>query len=75
MAKRRTSSAARRTSSSASGFRLNAPSQVIFLISIVLAALSLLAVLVYIPNVSPHAFWIGFIAYIVLALGCVMKGL
>ncbi len=66
MAKRRSSS---------SSFRLNAPTQVVFLISLVIAALSLLAVIVYIPNVSPHAYWIGFIAYVVLALSCVLKGM
>ena len=65
---------AKRRTSSSSALRLSAPSQIIFIISLILAAIALLSVLVFIPNVSPHAFWIGFIGYVVLAVGCVMKG-
>jgi hypothetical protein len=61
--------------SRSSSFQLNAPTQVIFLISLVIAAVAVLSVLVRIPNVSPHAVWIAIIAYIVLALGCVLKGM
>jgi hypothetical protein len=53
--------------------RLNAPTQMIFLISLVLAILAVLALFVTIPFVSVYAFWVAIIAYIVLAAGCVMK--
>ena len=54
--------------------RLSAPKQVTFLVSLVVAILALIAFLVRIPNVSPHAFWIAIIAYVVLAVGCAFKG-
>jgi hypothetical protein len=52
---------------------LNAPTQMIFLISLVLAILAVLGLFVTIPFVSIYAFWVAIIAYIVLAAGCVMK--
>ena len=58
----------------AHSMRLSAPTQVIFLISLALAAFALIAFLVRIPNVSPHAFWIAIIAYVVLAVGCALRG-
>ena len=53
---------------------LSAPTQMIFLISLALAILAVLGALVSIPFVSLYAFWIAIIGYIVLAAGCVMKG-
>ena len=53
---------------------LSAPSQVIFLISLVLAILAVVGALVVIPYVTAYAFWIAIIAYVVLAAGCLMKG-
>ena len=58
----------------ASNIRLSAPTRVIFLISLALAVFALIAFLVRIPNVSPHAFWIAIIAYVVLAVGCALRG-
>jgi hypothetical protein len=55
--------------------RLNAPSQLTFLIALVLAVLGVLAIFVSIPFVSGYAFWFVTVGFIVLALGCVMKGL
>lgn len=55
--------------------RLSAPTQNLFLVSLVLAILALLGGLVVIPVISVYAFWIAIIAYIVLAIGCVMKGM
>ncbi len=54
--------------------RLSAPKQFTFLVSLVIAIVALVAFLVKIPNVSPHAFWIAIIAYVVLAVGCALKG-
>ena len=53
--------------------RLNAPTQMMFLISLGLAILAVLGLFVTIPFVSFYAFWVAIIAYIVLAAGCVMK--
>ena len=53
--------------------RLNAPTQMVFLISLALAVLAILALFVTIPVVSAYAFWVAIIAYVVLAAGCLMK--
>jgi hypothetical protein len=53
--------------------RLNAPTQIVFLISLALAILAVLGLFVTIPFVSIYAFWVAIIAYVVLAAGCVMK--
>ncbi len=58
----------------ARGLRLSAPTQLIFLVSLALAILALVAFLVRIPNLTPHAFWIAIIAYVVLAVACVLRG-
>ncbi|MBI4274292.1 MAG: hypothetical protein HY659_06305 [Rhizobiales bacterium] len=55
--------------------KLNAPSQVIFLISLILAIVAVIGVFVVIPFVTLYAFWIAIVAYVVLALGCVLKGM
>jgi hypothetical protein len=54
---------------------LNAPSRVIFLVSLALAILALLGALVIIPVITQYAFWLAILAYVVLALGTIMKGM
>ena len=54
---------------------LSAPSQVFFLISLALAIIAILGALVIIPVITKYAFWIAILGYIVLALGCLMKGM
>lgn len=54
---------------------LSAPTMPVFLISLILAILALLGVFVAIPFVTPNAFWIAIIAYIVLMVGNLAKGL
>lgn len=54
---------------------LSAPSQMVFLISLVLAIVAVLGALVIIPVVTKYAFWIAILAYVVLALGNIMKGM
>jgi hypothetical protein len=54
---------------------LSAPSQMVFLVSLVLAIIAVLGALVIIPVVTKYAFWIAVLAYIVLALGNIMKGM
>ena len=58
--------------------RLNPPTIVIFLISLVLAVLALVTKLgvVHIPRYVPHQdFWFAIVAYIVLMTGTVVRGL
>jgi len=54
---------------------LNAPSQPIFLASLALAIIAILGALVIIPVITQYAFWIAILAYVVLALGVIMKGM
>jgi hypothetical protein len=54
---------------------LTAPTRSIFLISLALAIIAILGALVVIPVVTKYAFWIAVLAYVVLALGVLMKGL
>lgn len=55
--------------------RLNAPTQVVFFISLIIVVLALIGKLVTgTPFLSPYDFWIAIVGYIVLAAGCIMKG-
>ncbi len=54
---------------------LSAPTMPIFLISLILAILAVLGVYVDLPIISGNSFWIAVIAYIVLLVGNVAKGL
>jgi len=54
--------------------KLNAPTFIIFVISVVLAVLALLSVFIPLPIISAYAFWVLLIAYIVLVAGNVLKG-
>ena len=56
--------------------RLNAPSKLFFLISLVLVILAIVSIyVVSIPFVTANAFWVAVVGYIVLAVACVMKGM
>lgn len=58
--------------------RLNPPTIVIFLISLVLAALSLIMKLgiVHVPLYLPHQdFWLSITAYLLLMMGVLVRGL
>jgi len=54
---------------------LSAPTQPVFIVSLVIAVLAVIGVFTAIPIVTPYAFWVAIIAYIVLAVGCLAKGL
>jgi hypothetical protein len=56
------------------GLNLSPPTQVMFLVSLAVAALAVIAFLVRIPNLTPHAFWIAIIAYVILAVACAWRG-
>lgn len=54
---------------------LSAPTKPIFLISLILAVLAILSIYMPIPMISGNAFWVAVIAYVVLLIGNVAKGL
>jgi hypothetical protein len=54
---------------------LNAPSRITFLVSLAIAIIALLGALVIIPVVTQYAFWLAILAYVVLALGVILKGM
>ena len=54
---------------------LSAPTKPVFLVSLILAALAVISTFVAIPVVSGNAFWVAVIAYVVLLVGNVAKGL
>lgn len=53
---------------------LSAPSQMVFIIAVIIAIIAILGVLVAIPFVSQYAFWILLLGFIVLAGGVLMTG-
>ncbi|AZO62475.1 MAG: hypothetical protein EOQ55_22650 [Mesorhizobium sp.] len=53
---------------------LSAPTQIVFIISLVIAAIGLLAALGLLAFIPLASVWIMLIAYVVLAGGCLMRG-
>ena len=54
--------------------QLNRPSNVVFLVSVVLAVLALIGVLTVIPVLTSNTVLLLAIAYVILALGVLLKG-
>jgi hypothetical protein len=54
---------------------LNAPKQIVFLVSLILVAAAVMGTLVAIPFVSAYAFWIAVLGYVLLAAGTALKGM
>ncbi len=54
--------------------KLSTPKNITFWIAVALAALGLLASLVTIPVLSPLAFWLVVVGFVVLALGNLLEG-
>ena len=54
---------------------LKAPKQITFLIAVAIAAVGIVLKLVNIPSLSGHPGWVELIAFVVLALGNLIKGL
>jgi hypothetical protein len=54
---------------------LSAPTQAIFILSLIFALLALIGQFVpTVPYVAAYKFWLAIAGYAVLAVGCVMKG-
>lgn len=54
--------------------RLSAPTQAIFVLALLLAVLATVGHLVLVPYVSAYKFWLALAGYVVLAAGCLFKG-
>jgi hypothetical protein len=55
--------------------RLSAPTQAIFIVALILAVLALIGQFVpTVPYVAAYKFWLAIAAYVVLAAGCMLKG-
>ena len=55
--------------------KTNAPKQPTWLIALILGVIGIAGRVVPIPAVAPHAFWLVAVAFIILALACVVKDL
>jgi hypothetical protein len=53
---------------------LSPPTTAVFIISVIVAVLAVIGTFVAIPVISAHAFWVAIIAYIILAVGNVFRG-
>jgi len=56
-------------------FSTNAPKKITYIISLVLGILGILGSIVSIPFVSAYAIWFLGIAWLLLILGCYVKGM
>ncbi len=54
--------------------RLNQPTKNVFWISVVVAAVALIAKLGLVGFLAPFAFWLMLVAFVLLVLGNTMKG-
>jgi len=55
--------------------KLSAPKQIVWIISLILGVLGVLSTFVAIPVITPYAFWVVVIAWLLLILATMMKGL
>jgi hypothetical protein len=53
---------------------LSPPTTAVFVISLILAVLAIIGQFAHIPVITDHAFWVAIIAYFVLAIGNVFRG-
>ena len=53
---------------------LSAPTQVVFIIALIIAIIALLMMVNVITFIPVASFWMMTIAYVVLAIGCMIKG-
>lgn len=53
---------------------LSPPTTAVFVISLILAVLAIIGTFVPIPLISTYAFWVAIIAYVMLAVGNLFRG-
>jgi hypothetical protein len=53
---------------------LSPPTTAVFVISLILAVLAVIGTFVAIPVISANAFWVAVIAYVILAIGNLFRG-
>jgi hypothetical protein len=54
---------------------LTPPTTVVFIISVVLAALAIIGKFAEIPFITENGFWVAIVAYVILAVGNLFRGL
>ena len=64
-----------KTTSSEENMKLRAPKNITFWIAVIIAVVGVIASFVTIPFLSPYAFWLVVIAFVLLALGNLLEGL
>jgi hypothetical protein len=53
---------------------LTPPTTAVFIVSLILAALAVIGKFVAIPFITEHGFWVAVVAYVVLAVGNLFRG-
>jgi hypothetical protein len=53
---------------------LSPPTTAVFVISLILALLAIVGKFVAIPFITDHGFWVAVVAYVVLAVGNLFRG-
>jgi hypothetical protein len=53
---------------------LSPPTTAVFVISLILAVLAVIGKFAAIPFITDHGFWVAIIAYIVLTIGVIFRG-
>lgn len=54
--------------------QLSAPTQLVFFVSLILAILAVIGQFTPIPYITEHGFWVAIVAYVVLMLGNILRG-
>jgi hypothetical protein len=54
---------------------LSPPTTVIFIVSVILAALAIIGKFAAIPFITEHGFWVAIVAFVLLAAGNLFRGL
>ena len=54
--------------------KLSAPTQIVFIIAVVVAIIGLLAGFGVVAAIAGYGFWIMTVAFVILAAGCLLKG-
>jgi hypothetical protein len=54
--------------------KLSAPTQIVFIISLIIAIIGLVVALGVLHGIPIASVWIMLVAYVVLAIGCLLRG-